>query len=352
VVSVTVPDEPTLIAPATVMEPPDDAVLVREKADEVPEAEEAFMVTPEVWDDINPHRTPWIFPDGLAKTIHEKVTNVDVLTIAYSVNGGYTPIKYKYLGDELRMLFEDRMDERAKKTARLKRENAIASYEEAIELYDKDASAYFNLSMLYFKQRQDPARARQLYRQAVSLDKTYACADNNYGAIYLKKKRLEEAEKELQRFLELDEDNPNALNGLGFVALRKKQYAQAAQYFDLTLSKDRNNKLAIFGKGVACFKTKLFEEAERLFLKIEELFSPEEPEAYRYLAMAYERKGALQKAMEYYVKTILAGGEWPLVHLALCRVYLKTRFYRRAISELKEFIILSRSYYISKIKNG
>jgi hypothetical protein len=43
-------------------------------------------------------RKPWILPKELVKLLNEKVKPPRIATIAYFVNGGYTPLKYKHLG--------------------------------------------------------------------------------------------------------------------------------------------------------------------------------------------------------------------------------------------------------------
>ena len=44
---------------------------------------------------------PWRWPEELLSQLAERGIQTDLATIAYSVEGGYTPLKWKYLGDEL-----------------------------------------------------------------------------------------------------------------------------------------------------------------------------------------------------------------------------------------------------------
>ena len=44
---------------------------------------------------------PWCWPDALAAGLKARGIQAELVTIAYSVEGGYTPLKWKYLGDEL-----------------------------------------------------------------------------------------------------------------------------------------------------------------------------------------------------------------------------------------------------------
>ncbi len=46
-------------------------------------------------------RKPWILPQDLVRVLKEKLRHPQIITIAYSVNGGYTPIIYKHLGDQI-----------------------------------------------------------------------------------------------------------------------------------------------------------------------------------------------------------------------------------------------------------
>ncbi|MFZ6016554.1 MAG: hypothetical protein ACOYU0_02855 [Nitrospirota bacterium] len=73
------------------------------------------MLTGSIWDGTNPKRTPWILPERLVERLTLKGITVDILTISYSVEGGFTPLRYKYLGEELCLLFEDALNERIKK---------------------------------------------------------------------------------------------------------------------------------------------------------------------------------------------------------------------------------------------
>jgi len=44
---------------------------------------------------------PWCWPEDVVSRLCERGLRSDLITIAYSVEGGYTPLQWKYLGDEL-----------------------------------------------------------------------------------------------------------------------------------------------------------------------------------------------------------------------------------------------------------
>ena len=43
----------------------------------------------------------WLYPDKFVGMLKEKGLKSDLVTIAYSVEGGFTPIGYKFIGDHL-----------------------------------------------------------------------------------------------------------------------------------------------------------------------------------------------------------------------------------------------------------
>jgi hypothetical protein len=50
----------------------------------------------------DPHPVlPWIWPEELLSRLQARDVQSDLVTIAYSVYGGFTPLRWKYLGDEL-----------------------------------------------------------------------------------------------------------------------------------------------------------------------------------------------------------------------------------------------------------
>src|SRR5262249_21349794 len=50
---------------------------------------------------------PWRSPEELSGALRSSGLSTDFVTIAYSVEGGYTPLAWKYLGDELAMRLRD-----------------------------------------------------------------------------------------------------------------------------------------------------------------------------------------------------------------------------------------------------
>ncbi|MFH0940410.1 MAG: UPF0489 family protein [Candidatus Omnitrophota bacterium] len=277
-----------------------------------------FMLTPYVWDDQSPERAPWILPRELVQKLSDMKIIFDVATISYSVNGGYTPLRFKYLGDELKSLLEGRQDYR-----------------------ESAASAYFNLCLSHLNSKPpDQDQAKYFYKKAIEADKNYGCEFNNYGIIYQQKGKLKKAQEEYEKFLALDEENPSILTGLGYLFLWRKQKNEAAlHFFEKVLSKAPLNASALFGKAIGLMGQKKYTQAEALFLKVSEI-SSDYPESYWWLARLAEKSRRVDSAIQFYKKAVLAGEEGLKVHLLLCRLYLNKKNYFRAYEELKRFFYL------------
>ena len=50
---------------------------------------------------------PWLWPTAFLERLRLAQLPTDLVTIAYSVNGGYTPLRYKYFGDLLQRAIRD-----------------------------------------------------------------------------------------------------------------------------------------------------------------------------------------------------------------------------------------------------
>jgi Tfp pilus assembly protein PilF len=314
-----------------------------------------FMLTERIWDDLNPQRRPWVFPQELFEMICRKISNIDILTVAYSVEGGFTPLKFKYLGDELRLLFEGGLCAHALKMMQHKRKacgfekekkraDAVKAYEEILSFDTSDASVYFNLALLYMDMDvKEAEKAAHFYNEAVSRDSSYAGVYNNYGILYLRYNRLKAAQREYKKFLKLSQDNPDALNGLGHISLTQRRFTAAGEFFDRCLAFRRDHPEARLGKGIVNFKQGRLAEAEELFAGFKNDY-PDEPESYWWLGCIAQKKGEVPSAIDYYKHAVMRGGEGPLVHLKLARHYLSMSFYFRAFEELKRFFVSWRIF--------
>lgn len=138
---------------------------------------------------------PWIWPDELVSRLHATGIAPAMTTIAYSVDGGYTSLHWKYLGAALAAELEASSHD----TARLRsgfgclREAAAAASRDDLETAEiackraeaclpGDAAPVYNLARWYAKSKR-VLEARALYSAARDFDPSYATAYNNRGSL-------------------------------------------------------------------------------------------------------------------------------------------------------------------------
>jgi tetratricopeptide (TPR) repeat protein len=246
-------------------------------------------------------RRRWIRPDRLVKDllISKKLKPV-FTTIAYSVNGGFTPMRYKVLGDEL--------------AYRLSPKHFKEQYAEKFI-----ASAFFERFVSTGK--------KKYYLKAIKLDSSYQAADNNYGPLYLSTRKFSRAKREFLRIANADPKNPYPFLGLGNIALEKKDFPKARNYFSYALKQKKDLPQAYSGLAQAEFGLKNFKKAKRLFLYHQNL-EPMQPQSYYLLGRIYEEEKDFEKSAAYYQDALMLGLNDIDALLRLLKVscYVKTNF--------------------------
>jgi len=254
-------------------------------------------------------RVPWIYPDRLVKFLNKRIRNSKITTIAYSVNGGFTPMRYKVLGDELAYRLSPRYFKEHY------RQKFIAS-----------------LSFECFALTGE----KEHYLKAIKANPTYRVADNNYGPLYLSIRRFSKAKKEFLKIANVDSRNPYPFIGLGNIALERKNYFRARNYLLRAIKIKNNLPQALFGLALSEFKLKNFEKAKRFFNKYLKV-SPLNPESYYFLGRIYEREKKYKKAANFYQNSLQLG----INNIAIIKRLLRIYNYVKK-DDLLEFII--RSY--------
>ena len=240
-------------------------------------------------------RKPWILPNKLVEIIRRKAKSPEIITIAYSVNGGYTPIGYKHLGDEIAYIYSpNKFKDRYRRI--------------------RKAAQYFNLF--------NATGREEHYQKAVALNPAYRVADNNYGPLYLAARKFSRASREFSKILKVDRHNPACLMGLGNIALERNHFKKARGYFQAALAYARSRlfdevkKQSLFGLAKAELKLKHFNKAKRILMmyrKIEPLSS----QASYFLGYILEKQNDFSGAARCYRDVVMLGfgGIEPLYRL-------------------------------------
>jgi len=258
-------------------------------------------------------RKPWILPQKLTDSLKEKIEQPEVITIAYSVNGGYMPMKYKHLGDEIACLFAPEFKMRLERNLQ--------------------AAEYFNVFVSCGK--------KEYYQKAVTLNPSYRAGDNNYGALYLSLRRFLKAEDEFLKIAGVDPGNPYPVVGLGNVALERKDYKKARRYFSsvLRLKNDdfsvKARTQALFGLARAEFRLRGFKKAKKLFFRLQAL-KPLEPQSYYFLGRILEKEKNFKESAGQYQQAMSLG----LNNLELISRLLKISYHFKQKDDIIKYVIV------------
>jgi tetratricopeptide (TPR) repeat protein len=308
---------------------------------------------------------PWCWPDGLLTRLADLHLRSDLVTIAYSVEGGYTPLKWKYLGDEVALrLRGPGAEESAVRGMSLMREGALAAcrgevaaaeacHQQAKTLLPDSAAPCYHLAHLYWEAGREDA-ARDLYRQALARDPSYRTAYNSAGVGYFEDGRLAEAREEHQRMLALDPRDAYAHLGLGQIAARLMRWGEAEASLRTALALDGTLPDAWRALATVLAGQKRYQEAIHAYqqsLKLvlrghkpltdyiitdprsDLVIDPHHGAIHVELARLYEATGALTQAITAY-RFGIAGGEGGVLNRArLVRLYLTRKQWRQAAQE-------------------
>jgi tetratricopeptide (TPR) repeat protein len=323
-----------------------------------------YLVIPRVArEGFDRHATlPWCWPADLLARLGDLGIPTEVVTIVYSVEGGYTPLKWKYLGDELALrLSKSVPDDPAVRGMELMRQGAVAAeredvaaaegcYQQATSLLPESAAPSYHLAQLYLQAGREDA-ARELYRNALARDPSYRTAYNSAGICYFWERRFREARQEHERTLVLDAGDPYAHLGLGRLALREKRWREAEATLRTALGFDGMLPDGWRALGTALAKQKrhgeailAYQESLKLVLHghkpLTQAIITQPPselliDAHHFaihirLARLYEATGAIAQAITGYRLGIAGGEDGPVIRFRLMRLYLRQRHWRTA----------------------
>ena len=305
-----------------------------------------YLVTPSVsYGEVDEHGAlPWCWPDELISGLRARRLRTDLATIAYSVDGGYTPLRWKYLGDELALrltapagseavLGMDLMREGAQAVHRGDIGTAELKYGRARSACPSSAAADFHLAQLYA----DAGRiedGRRLYQQALSTEPSYRTPYSTTGFAHYWAGRLADADLEFRRTLALDPEHAGALLGLGLVAARQERWTDAEGLLRRSLAADEGLLDTHRRLADLLVKRRQYEEAIAAYEKslvlamaghkaiggllattgrAIRLLDTGHWKTHARLARLYERKGDVKRAIAGYRISLAAGhGGMPL----------------------------------------
>ena len=231
----------------------------------------------------------------MADALRAHGVTADIVTIAYSVEGGYTPLEWKHLGDAFAMEWTNPPDsDRARSGYRAIRESAVTA---------RGGPSRDPVALLRRARRLLPTSAAPVYHQAL--------AEWQRG-------RIEHARTLCQRAVTLDASYRTPYRTRGFVDLAQRRFAAASRAFRFAAAIDPDDAYAHLGLGRVAMARSHWRAAE-VALGRSLALNPRLIDAYRAQGDVFGRLGRLDEARRAYARSIKLAleGVVPLTHPTL-----------------------------------
>jgi hypothetical protein len=210
----------------------------------------------------------WSSPAQLLGRLQATGLRWDLATVAYSVEGGHTPLIWKFLGDELAVRLRggpggafDVLHTAQWAQQRGDEEAAAAIYATVCERPGAaGVAARYRLALLHLRAgRFDKARAE--WRQVLHADITYRTPYRSEGWVLAALGQLADAHHAHTSAHALDPDDVYPPLGLAIVAARRRDWASARRWAEAALERDNSLADAHRVLGVALERLGKFEAA-------------------------------------------------------------------------------------------
>ncbi len=286
--------------------------------------------------------TPWLWPDEFHGELTKKCRSL-LTTVAYSVNGGYTPIAFKFFGQALQNLFSQTPLPEAYES--LKKFFVSGTRHTSEILRPLKAEGDFETARLYQKSlielragRQDLARL--WFAACAKKDPDFTSADNNNAWHFFSRGRFQEAFEEYQTLAMLGDDSLHRLAGEARCLSAMNRPAEAKIRCLKALEYDPSYAPCLFLAGQIEASQGRLEQAVSFLLQC--LQTEAHPLMARLLlGECYYRQSRLKEAKETLRQVLGEGGHLPVTYFLLAKTYWKLGYRKKSLEFFGEWLRLS-----------
>ncbi|HEX5430331.1 MAG TPA: tetratricopeptide repeat protein [Bryobacteraceae bacterium] len=167
-------------------------------------------------------------------------------------------------------------------------------YRDALDYYKPgaDKSAVLaNKAGIAYHQLMDLKNAEKYYKKAIKLNSKYAEAINNLGTVYYAKKSYKRAIKQYKKALKISPDSASILANLGTAYFARKDLQDASECYARALIIDPD----------------VFERRSSEGTLMQDQSVEERAKFHYFLAKAYAKEGATDRALQYIRKSLEEG---------------------------------------------
>lgn len=285
----------------------------------------------------------WLSPAEFVAELHASGLRYEFVTLAYSVEEGYTPLRLKFLGTELATRLARSLSDEEERNFRVLRDlfntgalpypTIVAkALEEELSRNPGSAALHFNLAMLLLEVNDVP-RAAAHYANAIEADPSYRTRYNHAGPVLLDQGLTREARASYERMKQLDPAHPY-YRLFDLESLAAKGYWAQALALGIELSQNGVNEPALrLGLADCYLHLHRYKDA---WQELGRYRSPADG-GLRYdlrhawvKARVAEALNRLEEAVACYHALIRHGMRSPGLHGVLARLYLRKRNFYKA----------------------
>lgn len=237
---------------------------------------------------------------------------------------------------------------RAESSMRLRDFKAAEDDLKKISKLYADSSSFFLLRGNLMDAESRTSEALADFEKAISLNNKNTEAYVNRGAVYYKLHSYLMAKQDFVAAVKLNPSQPEALNNLGLIAISNKDWNQAIFYFDRILDTNPANALALNNKGYALLQTNATEEAKKLIERSLDI-QPENGYALRNLGLYYRQKNEPDKALSQMNKAIELAEPVDFLYGFTGQLYWDQKNQAKACETWRKGVVLKDSIAIAEL---
>lgn len=217
----------------------------------------------------------------------------------------------------------------------------IDIYNKIIAVRPDYAKAYTNRGRIYHKMK-NYEQAMRDYNKAIKINNDHK-AYNNRGYIYLNQDNHILAEKDFDKAISLNPQNSEAYGNKGILYRRQKKYQRALQCYAKAIELSPMSSNMYSNRGL------LYEEMQNFAAAMKDyqraiLYNPKYYGVYCNRGKLYARLGQEQLAIEDYLHALKLNPDFYQVHNNLGMIYTNMRKYFKALPHIKKAIELNPKY--------
>lgn len=197
---------------------------------------------------------------------------------------------------------------------------AISELLEVIKLDAQCAPAYNNLGTIYFSRRHYQ-QAVASYERALDMRADYADAYFNLGLAYEKLSRHQEAMNAFRALLKVSPSHAGAHFHLGCILMRYRQYHEAEQEF-VSITREHADHFESLANLASCHLLQgKMDLAASCYLRALEVF-PNDKDVLFNLGVIHMRQGYANEAVNYYLRAVKSDPDFFEAHHNLAAYYM------------------------------